>query len=203
MTIEEVTALLQQNNAMYAGRVPTITVELATVQIGIWSATLADVPAKAAQAALMRAFTVCRYPVTLADLCAQLHAMQAEADPPAGLLWDKITTAAHRARENKGLYSYTGRAADGRTIADAAREANREIFESLPAPARAWVGELQTLIDLDGEDQTGKGFRRRDFEKFYQEYQATQPLDPEKLAALPCVAFNPSLDTANRPQVEA
>lgn len=203
MTTDEVKDLYKQNLLAYGMRSAPADGEAITYQLGIWSATLANVPAAAAQAALMRAFTVCRFPVTLADLCTQLHAMQAEADPPAGFLWDKITTAAHRARENKGLYGYTGRAADGRTIAEAARDANKEIFENLPVPARAWVGKLQTLIDLDGDDATGKNFRRRDFEKFYQEYQATQPLDPEKLSALPCVAFNPSLGTANRPQVEA
>ena len=62
---------------------------------------------------------------------------------------------------------------------------------------------MQALIDLDGDDATGKNFRRRDFEKFYREYQAARPLDPERLAALPCVNGNPELESTARPQVEA
>ena len=163
----------------------------------------------------MRAFTVCRFPVTLADLCSQLHSMQEESDPPAGQLWAQITEAAYRARENKSLYSYTGRAADGRSIRQVAQEANKQIFEGLPDACRAWIGTLQALIDLDGDDATGKNFRRRDFEKFYREYQAARPLDPERwppcpvqtatrnLKAPPAPAVGPTLTPAGVATVSA
>ena len=204
MTTDEVKALYKQNLlAYYSPKNAPADKDAVKYQIGIWSTALANVPAPAAQAALLRAFTVCRFPVTLADLCSQLHSMQEESDPPAGQLWAQITEAAYRARENKSLYSYTGRAADGRSIRQVAQEANKQIFEGLPVACRAWIGTLQALIDLDGDDATGKNFRRRDFEKFYREYQAARPLDPERLAALPCVNGNPELESTARPQVEA
>ena len=62
---------------------------------------------------------------------------------------------------------------------------------------------MQALIDLDGDDATGKNFRRRDFEKFYREYQAARPLDPERLAALPCANGNPELESTARPRCGA
>ena len=203
MNIEETTQLYTQNLIAYNMRNAPENDQTSNYQISIWAATLAPVPAPAAQAALMRAFTVCRFPVTLADLCNQLRAMQTEADPPAAMLWDQISTAAHRANENKGLYSYTGRGADGRPIAETARENNRAIFEELPAPARLWVGTLQALIDLDKEDSACKVFRRRDFVKFYEDYQKNRPLDPEKLAELPCVTIAPAVTAPARPEVEA
>lgn len=202
MTTDEVKALYKQNLLAYGTRGAPADGEAVAYQLGIWSAALANVPAPAAQAALVRAFTVCRFPVTLADLCSQLHKMQEETDPPAGELWAQITEAAYRASENKSLYSYTGRAADGRSIRQVAQEANKQIFERLPAASRAWLGNLQTLIDLDGDDASGKNFRRRDFEKFYREYQTARPLDPERLAALPCVGTAPAVTGTTRPQVK-
>lgn len=185
MTIPEVSALYAQNVTFYAGRVPAPSKEAAALQVSVWASALADVPANAAQAALVRAFTVCRFPVTLADLMEQLHAMQAESEPRAGEVWQQIAQAAHRARENKGLYSFTGKDAAGRRISDTAREANKQIFYILPAPARQWLGTLQALIDLDSEDAAGQAIRRRDFERFYKDYQETRPLNPAQLAALP------------------
>ena len=185
MTISEASALYAQNMTFYAGRVPAPSKETTALQVSVWAATLADIPASAAQAALVRAFTVCRFPVTLADLMEQLHAMQAESEPRAGEVWQQITEAAHRARENKGLYSFTGKDAAGRRISDAAKEANKQLFELLPAPARQWLGSLQLLIDLDREDAAGTSIRRREFERFYKEYQETRPLDPAQLAELP------------------
>lgn len=203
MTTDEVKALYKQNLLAYGVKTAPADKEAVAYQIGMWSAALANVPAPAAQAALMRAFTVCRFPVTLADLCGQLYAMQAESEPPAGQLWQQITEAAYRARENKGLYGYTGRNAEGRSIRQVVREANKQIFESLPDVCRAWLGTLQALVDLDGEDATGKNFRRRDFEKFYKEYRSKQPFDPAKLNALPCANGTPEIESAARPQVEA
>lgn len=203
MTIDEVKELSKQNMIAYNMKNVPVSQDAANYQLSIWAATLAPVPAPAAQAALMRAFTVCRFPVTLADLCNQLRAMQTEADPPAAALWDQISAAAHRANENKGLYSYTGRGADGCPIAETARKNNRAIFEELPAPARLWVGTLQALIDLDKEDSACKVFRHRDFVKFYDDYQKNRPLDPEKLAVLPCVTIAPAVTAQARPEVEA
>lgn len=195
MTISEVSALYAQNLTFYAGRIPAPSKEATALQVSVWAAALADIPANAAQAALIRAFTVCRFPVTLADLMEQLHAMQAESDPRAGEVWQQIAQAAHRAHENKGLYSFTGKNAAGHRISDTAREANKQIFAMLPAPARQWLGTLQALIDLDSEQPAGQAIRRREFEHFYKDFQETRPLDPVQLAALPCAAGASRMET--------
>ena len=52
MTIDEVTALMRWNVAMYSNSAKPLTDENAATQIAIWSAELADVPAYAGQAAM-------------------------------------------------------------------------------------------------------------------------------------------------------
>lgn len=87
MTIDEVTALMRWNVAMYSNSAKPLTDENAATQIAIWSAELADVPAYAGQAAMQKAFTVCRFPVTLADLCDQLRAIQTQYEIPSADAW--------------------------------------------------------------------------------------------------------------------
>lgn len=60
MTTDEVKALYKQNLLAYGVKTAPADKEAVAYQIGMWSAALANVPAPAAQAALMRAFTVCR-----------------------------------------------------------------------------------------------------------------------------------------------
>ena len=60
MTIDEVTALMRWNVAMYSNSAKPLTDENAATQIAIWSAELADVPAYAGQKAMQKAFTVVR-----------------------------------------------------------------------------------------------------------------------------------------------
>lgn len=87
MTIDEVTALMRWNVAMYSNSAKPLTDENAATQIAIWSAELADVPAYAGQKAMQKAFTVCRFPVTLADLCDQLRAIQTQYEIPSADAW--------------------------------------------------------------------------------------------------------------------
>lgn len=90
MTVDEVTALMKWNVAMYANCAKPLSEENAATQITIWAAELANVPAYAGQKAMRKAFTVCKFPVTLADLCDQLRSVQAEYAVPAAEAWKKI-----------------------------------------------------------------------------------------------------------------
>lgn len=195
MTIDEVTVLMKWNLAMYAGCAKPICDADAATQITLWSAELADVPVYAGQLAMRKAFTVCDYPVKLSDLCRQLHNLQAESEPKAADLWQLVCEKAHKAAENKGLYVYTGRLPNGRTQGQAARDANKKLFDELPPAVQEYFGSLQALIDLDAETASGKSIRRRDFEKFYGDWQKQQPLNPQKL---PCAAANPALRAADK-----
>lgn len=195
MTIDEVTVLMKWNLAIYAGCAKPICDADAATQITLWSAELADVPVYAGQLAMRKAFTVCDYPVKLSDLCRQLHNLQAESEPKAADLWQLVCEKAHKTAENKGLYVYTGRLPNGRTQGQAARDANKKLFDELPPAVQEYFGSLQALIDLDAETASGKSIRRRDFEKFYGDWQKRQPLDSRKL---PCAADGSALKAASK-----
>lgn len=191
MTVDEVTALMKWNVAMYAGCAKSLSDADAATQIALWAAELADVPAYAGQLAMRKAFKVCDYPVKLSDLCRQLHNLQAASEPRAAELWLMICGAAHKAADNTSRYMYTAREPDGRTQGQIARDKNKAIFEGLPKSVQDYFGGLQGLIDFDTETASGKSIRRRDFEKFYTEWQQRQPIDPMKL---PCAAAGPALN---------
>ena len=63
MTVDEVTALMRWNVAMYANCAKPLSEENAATQITIWAAELVNVPAYAGQKAMRKAFTVCKFPV--------------------------------------------------------------------------------------------------------------------------------------------
>ena len=121
--------------------------------------------------------------------------MQMESEPKAADLWQLVCERAHKANENKGLYSFTGHLPDGRTQGQAARDANKRLFDELPPAVQEYFGSLQALADLDAETASGKSIRRRDFEKFYADWQKQQPLDPQKL---PCAATGPVLKATSK-----
>lgn len=193
MTIDDVTVLMKWNLAMYAGCAKPLSDADAATQITLWAAELADVPAYAGQQAMRKAFTICDYPVKLSDLCRQLRILQAASEPKAAELWLMICGAAHKVADNTSRYVYTMREPDGRTQGQIARDENKSIFEGLPKSVQHYFGGLQGLVDLDAETTSGKAIRRRDFEKFYAEWQQGQPIDPMKL---PCAAAGPALKSA-------
>ena len=60
MTVDEVTALMRWNVAMYANCAKPLSEENAATQITIWAAELVNVPAYAGHKAMRKAFTVCK-----------------------------------------------------------------------------------------------------------------------------------------------
>ena len=121
--------------------------------------------------------------------------MQMESEPKAADLWPLVCERAHKANENKGLYSFTGHLPDGRTQGQAARDANKRLFDELPPAVQEYFGSLQALVDLDAETASGKSIRRCDFEKFYAGWQKQQPLNPQKL---PCAPTGPVLKVTSK-----
>ena len=63
MTVDEVTALMRWNVAMYANCAKPLSEENAATQITIWAAELVNVPAYAGQKALRQFYSVLSFPV--------------------------------------------------------------------------------------------------------------------------------------------
>ena len=164
MTIDEVTALMRWNVAMYSNSAKPLTDENAATQIAIWSAELADVPAYAGRAALQKAFTVCRFPVTLAVLCDQLRAIQTQYELPSADAWlciQRMISRVHYYGEPPLDYS--------------------KMFSCLPAVARDWLGSYQAALELNHMTDEGRAYKRSEFERFYDKWQKTAPINPALL----------------------
>lgn len=181
MTFNDTKKLMDLNFAMYKGSERELSKEHAATQLTVWAAVLKDVPFSAGQKAMLKAFRVCRFPVTLADLMAQLHAMQAEQDISGPECWAEITRAGRQAADNAAGYGWTLRMEDGRTQGQIMRDKNKRLFESLHPAARRWLGSLSELVNLGRMDSTELKYQRRDFEKAFISYQSERPLIPEVL----------------------
>lgn len=179
MTAEQVKALLQTNRAMYKLTERQFTDAEVKTQLAVWSAALKEFPHPVVQQAMLRAFTVCRFPVTLADLFDQLRAIQAENAVPVARRWAGLLQTAHRALDNAAMYGYTFRGKDGVTQGQAAKAANRRLFGELPPEEREWLGSLEELVRLAREDAQGLSYRRAQFERFMKERPCK--LDPAQL----------------------
>ena len=132
MTVQEIQTMIRQNMVLYRNVAKPLTDKEADLLIATWADALSDVPSAAGKLAFRRALRVCHFPVLIADLYDQLRAMQMESEPKAADLWQLVCERAHKANENKGLYSFTGHLPDGRTQGQAARDANKRLFDELP-----------------------------------------------------------------------
>lgn len=166
MTIQEVSALMGMNMVVYANSAKPLSDEIAAKQISIWASELADVPAYTGQQAMKKAFTVCKFPVTLADLFAQIRKIQAQYELPAGKIWPQILSNASR-------ISYVGE-----KPVDYA-----ELFSELPKVAQDWLGSYHAMRQLDRMSDEERSYKRREFERFYDIWMETAPLNPNLLPA--------------------
>lgn len=164
MTVDEVTALMKWNVAMYANCAKPLSEENAATQITIWAAELANVPAYSGQKAMRKAFTVCKFPVTLADLCDQLRSVQAEYAVPAAEAWKKILQMISRVR-------YCGEPPLDYPA----------MFSSLPDVAQDWLGSYHAALALNNMSDEGRAYKRSEFERFYDKWQKTAPINPALL----------------------
>ena len=187
MTAKEVQAIMMQNLAMYRVGEKTFTEEQAATQLATWADALKDIPAQAGFVAMQRAFTVCRFPVTLADLFTQLRRMQSGQLPTSAEQWAELLKAAREAARDADRYWYTAETKSGKTQGQIARERNKSRFDALHPMARGFVGSLGGLVDLGNADDMALKYTRRDFDKAYCEYTDSLPLDAAILnrAALP------------------
>ncbi len=164
MTVDEVTALMRWNVAMYANCSKPLSEENAATQITIWAAELANVPAYSGQKAMRKAFTVCKFPVTLADLCDQLRSIQAEYAVPAAEAWKKILQMISRVR-------YCGEPPLDYPA----------MFLDLPDVARDWLGSYHAALALNNMNDEGRRYKRSEFERFYDKWTKTRSLNPALL----------------------
>jgi hypothetical protein len=179
MTKQEVQELFAANQAMYEHTMRPLSDLAVSTQIVVWATALKDVPVQAGREALQRAFMVCKWPVTLAELCDQLRAMQEQNHTAAGALWDETLRAAREAVKNASRYPHTFREADGRTQGEIARANNKALFEAQHPFVKEWLGSVRQLIDLGYTANIE--FKRKDFDRAYEEYKKKQPFTPSLL----------------------
>lgn len=177
MTVKEVQVLIQQNMDMYRISERNMTPQQAANCVALWSAALKDVPPQAGFKAMLQAFTVCRFPVTLADLMDQLRSMQTACQPTAGEAWHQLLAAARQAANTAYEYSFTIRTPEGITQGEAARRRNRTRWEQLHPAAQKWLGSLSGLIHLGQMDEYALSYQRREFERAYKAHQEQSPLN--------------------------
>lgn len=176
MTLTEVRALLEQNKAMYKQSEKPLTDNEAAIQLGVWASALKDISPLVALEAMQKAFTVCRFPVTLADLMGQLRAMQASCERSPAELWCDLVQLAKHAASTEQEYRFTARTPEGPTQGELARKRNRERFEKLPLMVQKYLGNLNGLITMGRMDEEALRFERNRFEKACEEYRVSNPL---------------------------
>ena len=116
----------------------------------VYAYTLKDIPDEVAMQALMRAFTVCRYPSQLlVDWCAEVRRTQAAALPSAEELWVQARAAAREIEQNLYWAKSGGLVtASGKLTPTDIMEHVKEVFSGLPAAVRAWAGSPQDLTAM-------------------------------------------------------
>ena len=177
MTVKEVQALIQQNLDMYRISERSFTTQQAASCVTIWYAALKDIPAQAGFKAMLQAFTVCRFPVTPADLMEQLRNMQTACEPTAGEAWNKLLTTARKAANTACEYNYTIHTPEGISQGEAAKIRNRKRWDELHPAAQKWLGSISALINLGNMDDYSLSYQRRDFERAYKTHQEQTPLN--------------------------
>lgn len=56
-----------------------------------------------------------------------------------------------------------------------------KMFSCLPAVARDWLGSYQAALELNHMTDEGRAYKRAEFERFYDRWQKTAPINPALL----------------------
>ena len=149
MTVERLQTALDKIDEFY--RLHLTDAERKT-RTEVYAYTLKDISDDVAMPALMRTFTVCRYPSQLlVDWCAEIRKTQAAALPSAEELWQQTRTAAREIEQNL-YWAHSGGlvTASGKLTPSDIMEHVKTVFDGLPAAVRAWAGSPQDLTAMMG-----------------------------------------------------
>lgn len=145
MTIERLQTALDKIDEFYRLR---LTDAERKARTEIYAYALKDIPDDVAMPALMRVFTVCRYPSQLlVDWCAEIRKAQTSAAPSAAELWADAQAAAREISRNLawarsgGLLTSQG----VREPSDLLEHA-KAVFDALPPAVQTWAGTPQELV---------------------------------------------------------
>ena len=149
MTVERLQTALDKIDEFY--RLHLTDAERKT-RTEVYAYTLKDISDDVAMPALMRTFTVCRYPSQLlVDWCAEIRKTQAAALPSAEELWQQACAAAREIDQNLYWARSGGLVtASGKLTPSDIMEHVKSVFNGLPAAVRAWAGSPQDLVSLMG-----------------------------------------------------
>lgn len=104
--------------------------------------------------------------MTLADLCDQLRSIQAEYAVPVADAWKKILWMISRVH-------YCGEPPLDYPA----------MFSALPDVAQDWLGSYHAALALNNMSDEGRMYKRGEFERYYEKWTKTAPLNPVLLPA--------------------
>lgn len=166
MSEQEVTKLIKLNMDNYPGRfLPNAGKEQVKTMAATWWQLFKDLPAATVMDAYLKALTFCEFPVTPANIFAELRKAQAAARPQIEELWRKLVAAARYCRDEAYYFQFS--------TAETHRDNCRRRFAALPPLCREFIGNYGRLIslgELTAEEREQFQFPRfrRFSEQFYQ-----------------------------------
>lgn len=177
MTKEAVAELIRLNFILYKLGAKPLTDEEVKAMIDVWTYQFKDYDDKAVKVAFLAANRVCKYPIGVADVFEQLSK---SIDP--AVEWETLERVAKKAQKYLGWRKYpmlVGVTDDGKPIRSDGRAEMQELFCSLPAAAKNYVGSPNGLVELaQTSDLT---YRRAEFLKQARAEITTSPRKAERL----------------------
>lgn len=164
MSEQEVTKLIKLNIDNYPGRfLPNASKEQVKTMAATWWQLFKDLPAETVMNAYLRALTVCEFPVTPANIFAELRKMQSANRPSVEELWRELVRAAQKCSDEAYYFQFS--------TGERHRERCRKYFAALPDICRKFIGNYGRLISLgemELEEQEHYQFPR--FRRFVEQY---------------------------------
>lgn len=174
MNDSEVRKLIALNIANYPQSFANLDQRKTDLLVATWLKELQDFPAETIFAAFGRALRKCRFPVTLADIFAEMQDVKQAISPDVESCWRELCKVADKCAEASSRFDYTGASLlyKGMTQGQEARYICRYRLTHMMPENMAFVGNVGRLIEIGKMDsaQREQFFfpRYRDFIKRYR-----------------------------------
>ena len=146
MTEKEISLLLAINQTTYPYAYKDMGKEQREILRTVWLNKFKDYDSEIVSHAFYKALEICKMPVTIADIFAQLKKIEEAQKISDDELWDKFIEAAEDCCCLSHSFQYTAKI-EGRTQGEWARLRARDIFNELPTEIKAFCGSVHNLID--------------------------------------------------------
>lgn len=171
MTKSEVAQLLDLNYKLYKVGQKSLTPEDVKAQLDVWFYHFRKYPAENVKAAFLAANAVCAFPIQPADIFRQLSIAESRNQPSAVDDWMQIAEAVRKAQKFVGWRRTPMIVgvdkATGRLLKSDGTAELRNLFDTLPENAKAWLCNENVLRELTAlNDEELNSFRRNEFLQF-------------------------------------